>query len=87
MLGALNKIRKREVGVPRHHPELSFIDKADLELKDWQFGELTNQGRKALVILHYEDLLGLYLIDSLTQRMEIRRAHSHCIQIVTRQGG
>ncbi|OWZ53870.1 phytase [Cryptococcus neoformans c45] len=47
MLGALSKIRRREIGVPRHHPELSFIDKADLELKDWQFDGLTNQGRKA----------------------------------------
>lgn len=87
MLGALSKIRRREIGVPRHHPELSFIDKADLELKDWHFDGLTDQGRKALVILHCEDLLHVYLIYSLTQRMEIWRAHSHRIQIVTRQDG
>lgn len=31
--------------MPRRHPELSFLTKADLELKDWRFDELTNPGR------------------------------------------
>lgn len=51
MLEALSKIQRREIAVPRHHPELSFIDKTDLELEDWQFDGLTDQGRKAFVIL------------------------------------
>lgn len=51
MLEALSKIQRRGIAVPRHHPELAFIDKADLDLEDWQFGRLTDQGRKALVIL------------------------------------
>lgn len=51
MVEALSKIQRRGIAVPPHHPELSFINKTDLELEDWQFDGLTDQGRKALVIL------------------------------------
>nr|XP_031863612.1 uncharacterized protein CI109_000864 [Kwoniella shandongensis]KAA5530684.1 hypothetical protein CI109_000864 [Kwoniella shandongensis] len=47
MLRALKKLRNREVKIPRHHPELVFLAKADLELKDWVFDGLMDQGRKA----------------------------------------
>ncbi|WVQ80361.1 hypothetical protein IAT38_002466 [Cryptococcus sp. DSM 104549] len=47
MLGALGKIKNREIKAPRHHQELSFLTKADLELKDWVFDGLMDQGRKA----------------------------------------
>ncbi|ODN97157.1 hypothetical protein I350_08137 [Cryptococcus amylolentus CBS 6273] len=47
MLSGLGKIKNREVRVSRHHPELSFLNKADLDLENWYFDGLMDQGRKA----------------------------------------
>jgi hypothetical protein len=47
LLSALDKLRDREVHIPRHHPEFAFLDKADLSLKGWTFDGLMDQGRKA----------------------------------------
>jgi len=47
LLSALDKLRDREIRVPRRHPEYAFLDKADLSLKGWTFDGLMDQGRKA----------------------------------------
>ncbi|WVR03471.1 hypothetical protein IAU60_000462 [Kwoniella sp. DSM 27419] len=47
ILGSLRKLQRRDVKVPRGHPELAFLRDADLELKAWDFDGLTDQGRKA----------------------------------------
>jgi hypothetical protein len=47
LLSALDKLRDREVHIPRRHPEFAFLEKADLSLKGWTFDGLMDQGRKA----------------------------------------
>jgi len=49
MRRAMGKLANRTVTVPRRHPELTFLTKADMTLEDWKFGELMDQGRKACV--------------------------------------
>ncbi|WWD05867.1 hypothetical protein V865_003951 [Kwoniella europaea PYCC6329] len=46
LLSAMKKLENRDVQMPRRHPELSFLTKTDLKLKDWDFDGLTDQGRK-----------------------------------------
>ncbi len=47
MRTSLQKIADRRGSLPRRHPELAFLDKADLAMTGWKFDELMDQGRKA----------------------------------------
>jgi len=49
LLSALEKLRDREIHVPRRHPEYSFLSKANFGLEGWTFDGLMDQGRKASV--------------------------------------
>ncbi|ORY34332.1 histidine phosphatase superfamily [Naematelia encephala] len=47
MQQALAKLENRGVDVPRRHPELAFLSRADLKMEGWKFDQLMDQGRKA----------------------------------------
>jgi hypothetical protein len=49
MQKALNKLKGRETKSPQRHPELDFLNKADLDMRGWEFDRLMDQGRKAQV--------------------------------------
>jgi hypothetical protein len=49
MKASLAKIANRGVHLPKRHPELAFLDGADLEMNGWKFDALMDQGRKACV--------------------------------------
>ncbi|WVQ93834.1 hypothetical protein IAU59_000912 [Kwoniella sp. CBS 9459] len=46
ILHSLSKLKNRDVRIPRNHPELAFLAKTELSLKDWEFDGLMDQGRK-----------------------------------------
>ncbi|KAK4686161.1 hypothetical protein P7C73_g3973, partial [Tremellales sp. Uapishka_1] len=46
MQDALDKLANRTVRLPRRHPELAFLAKADLQMTGWEFDGLMNSGRK-----------------------------------------
>ncbi|OCF36112.1 hypothetical protein I316_01984 [Kwoniella heveanensis BCC8398] len=46
ILRSLSKLKHREVRLPRGPHELAFLAKTDLDLRDWEFDGLMDQGRK-----------------------------------------
>ena len=47
MHGALSKIAQRNITDPKDHSELAFLRHADLNMTDWHFDQLMDQGRRA----------------------------------------
>jgi hypothetical protein len=43
----LEKLENREIRLPRHHPELEFLTKTNMNMSGWKFEGLMDQGRKA----------------------------------------
>lgn len=47
MQKSLTKLKGRVIKSPRRHPELDFLNKADLDMTGWRFDALMDQGRRA----------------------------------------